>query len=143
VEGPRLGDLIVIAFPTTDDARAWYESPAYQAIISLRTANASGSVFLVDGVGPTHRGVDVLPDSLQPPPSDAPVRPGIVSVDPHVRANDEYSFSASMRVDGFDGRYRGVYTYTSRTDPEQRLGYFGRSSARRQSCSETTHRPTG
>jgi uncharacterized protein (DUF1330 family)/uncharacterized cupin superfamily protein len=124
-EGPRIGDLIVIAFPSTADAQSWYESPPYQAIVALRTDNATGSVFIVDGVGPTHRGVDVLPDSLRPPTADTQAsRPGIVTVEPHVRASNEHTFPAAMRVDGFDGRYRGLYTYTSRSDPEQRLGYF-------------------
>jgi hypothetical protein len=35
-----------------DGAQAWYESPAYQAILPLRTRNIEGSTLIVDGVAP-------------------------------------------------------------------------------------------
>ncbi|MDY7106128.1 MAG: DUF1330 domain-containing protein [Actinomycetota bacterium] len=59
-EGERLGDLIVIAFPDRAAAEAWYESDAYQAILPLRTENASGTVVLIDGVDDDHAATDVL-----------------------------------------------------------------------------------
>ena len=59
-EGASPGTLIVIAFPDQASAAAWYQSPAYQAILPLRTANADGSVFLIDGVDPDHRATYVL-----------------------------------------------------------------------------------
>lgn len=59
-EGERVGDLIVIAFPDRTSAEAWYGSDAYQAILPLRTDNATSTVFLVDGVGADHRATDVL-----------------------------------------------------------------------------------
>jgi uncharacterized protein (DUF1330 family) len=59
-EGTSPGTLIVIGFPDREAAVGWYESPAYQAILPLRTANADGVVFLIDGVGPEHRATDVL-----------------------------------------------------------------------------------
>ncbi len=60
MEGDWQGDLIVIAFPDMERARAWYASPAYQAILPLRTSNAVGHVFLIEGVPRTHRATDIL-----------------------------------------------------------------------------------
>lgn len=59
-EGAHLGDLIVIAFPDRARAAAWYEGPEYAEILPLRTGAATGTVFLIDGVPPTHRATDIL-----------------------------------------------------------------------------------
>jgi uncharacterized protein (DUF1330 family) len=59
-EGDWSGDLVVIEFPDLDHARAWYASPAYQAILPLRTRNALGEAILVDGVAEGHRATDIL-----------------------------------------------------------------------------------
>jgi uncharacterized protein (DUF1330 family) len=59
-EGDWQGTLIVIEFPDIEAARAWYDSPAYQAILPLRTENARGDVILVDGTPPGHKATDVL-----------------------------------------------------------------------------------
>jgi uncharacterized protein (DUF1330 family) len=56
-EGEWAGDLIVI---DRESATAWYESPAYQEILALRTRNADGTAIIVDGVGPDRRATDVL-----------------------------------------------------------------------------------
>ena len=60
LEGPWAGDLVVVEFPDRAQAGAWYASPAYQAILPLRTSNARCWVVLVDGVGEGHRAVDLL-----------------------------------------------------------------------------------
>ena len=60
LEGEWQGDIIVIAFPDRAAARAWYASPAYQAILRLRTRNSQGNVILIDGVGSDHRATDIL-----------------------------------------------------------------------------------
>lgn len=60
LEGAWSGDLIVIAFPDKDRARAWYASPAYRQILPLRTRNSTGDVFLVDGVSRDHKATDIL-----------------------------------------------------------------------------------
>ena len=60
LEGPFSGDVVIIAFPDQAQASAWYASPAYQAILPLRTRNARGWVVLVDGVGEGHRATDLL-----------------------------------------------------------------------------------
>ncbi len=59
-EGALIGDVIVIEFPDIGQARRWYASPAYRAILPLRTGNSRGTVFLVDGVASDHRATDVL-----------------------------------------------------------------------------------
>src|ERR671919_1740009 len=37
MEGPWPGTVVVIEFPDVSAAHAWYDSPAYQAILPLRT----------------------------------------------------------------------------------------------------------
>ena len=60
LEGAFAGDLIVIEFPSREAARTWYRSPAYQAILRLRTDHSEGDVVIVDGVGEGHKATDVL-----------------------------------------------------------------------------------
>jgi uncharacterized protein (DUF1330 family) len=60
IEGAWPGHLIVIEFPDRERARAWYASPAYRAIIALRTDNSCSDVILVDRVAEPHRATDVL-----------------------------------------------------------------------------------
>jgi uncharacterized protein (DUF1330 family) len=70
LEGTWVGHLIMIAFPDLDAARAWYRSPAYQAIVHLRTDHSEGECILVDGVPEGHRATDILPmpaASREPP----------------------------------------------------------------------------
>lgn len=52
---PREGTMerdrvVVLEFPTMDQARAFYDSDAYQAILPIRQANAESHLFLVEGV---------------------------------------------------------------------------------------------
>ena len=42
--------VIVLEFPTVAQARAFYESDDYQAILPIRQANADSLLFLVEGV---------------------------------------------------------------------------------------------
>lgn len=60
LEGEWPADLVVIAFPDMDHARNWYASPAYQAILPLRTRNSWGGVVLFNGVDETHKATDIL-----------------------------------------------------------------------------------
>jgi len=60
VEGPWPGDLVIIAFPDMERARAWYDSPAYREILPLRTENSRGVTMLVKGVEPSYRASDFL-----------------------------------------------------------------------------------
>ena len=60
LEGSWPGFLIVIEFPDRDRASAWYNSAAYQEMVTLRTDNSESDVVLVDGVGSEHKATDVL-----------------------------------------------------------------------------------
>jgi uncharacterized protein (DUF1330 family) len=53
-EGAWPGNLVLIEFPDMAAARSWYESPAYQAILPLRTRHIEGDTILVEGVEPGH-----------------------------------------------------------------------------------------
>lgn len=59
VENTWPGYLIVIEFPNRQQARAWYDSPAYQEILP-RTGNSQSDVVFVDGVQHPHKATDVL-----------------------------------------------------------------------------------
>ena len=65
LEGSWSGDLIILEFPDLDAARAWYQSPAYQAIVRLRTDNSEGDTVLVEGVADGHLATDILPPLKQ------------------------------------------------------------------------------
>jgi uncharacterized protein (DUF1330 family) len=53
-EGTWEGDLILLEFPDIENARAWYDSPAYQEIKHLRADHVPGTIMLIDGCGPDH-----------------------------------------------------------------------------------------
>lgn len=71
IEGAFRGNLIVIEFDDRERARAWYDSPAYQAILPLRTRHASGDAFFIDHVAQPHRATDVLEGVSTPPAKTA------------------------------------------------------------------------
>jgi reactive intermediate/imine deaminase len=52
LEGAWPGSVVVMEFPDRESANAWYNSPAYQEILHLRTDNVVGDVILVDQVAP-------------------------------------------------------------------------------------------
>lgn len=64
VEGPFAGDGVVIGFPSLEQAKAWYASPAYAALIPLRTQHSRSTVFFLKGVAPGYRAASLL-DKLQ------------------------------------------------------------------------------
>jgi uncharacterized protein (DUF1330 family) len=51
-EGEWPGTIVIIEFPAAEQARAWYSSPAYQAILPLRTRHIHGDTIVVEGVRP-------------------------------------------------------------------------------------------
>ena len=55
IEEPFPGSLVIIEFPDTERARAWYESDAYAEILALRTENSDSSAILVEGTPPGYR----------------------------------------------------------------------------------------
>ena len=50
---PPAGSFVVLAFNSMDDLKAWWNSPAYQAIIPLREKSAKSRVYAVEGVPPS------------------------------------------------------------------------------------------
>jgi uncharacterized protein (DUF1330 family) len=42
--------LVVLEFPSAEQARAWYGSPAYQRILPIRQRHARSKLLLVEGV---------------------------------------------------------------------------------------------
>jgi len=46
LEHPR---TVLIEFPSVKEARAWYDSPEYQKIVSLRIKGAPGTMIVVNG----------------------------------------------------------------------------------------------
>jgi uncharacterized protein (DUF1330 family) len=54
-DGVWEGSVVVIEFPSMDQARGWYASPAYQAILPLRLHHSQGEAILVGGVAQPYR----------------------------------------------------------------------------------------
>jgi uncharacterized protein (DUF1330 family) len=52
LEGEAPTGIVVIAFDSVEQARAWYASPAYQAIKPLRQSAVKGRIFIVEGSAP-------------------------------------------------------------------------------------------
>jgi len=49
---PPKGGVVVIAFDSAAEARAWYDSPAYAAIRPIRQSAARSLIFIVEGLVP-------------------------------------------------------------------------------------------
>lgn len=49
-EGTWPGTIVILEFPTAEHVRDWYDSPAYQAILPLRTNHIEADAILVEGV---------------------------------------------------------------------------------------------
>ena len=60
VEGEWTGDLVIIEFPSREDAEHWYRSPAYQEILTLRTENTRSMACLLEGVPAGYQATDKL-----------------------------------------------------------------------------------
>ena len=43
--------IIVVEFPTLEQARAWYRSPEYASALEVRDAALARNLILVDGIG--------------------------------------------------------------------------------------------
>ena len=53
-EGSWPGTVVILEFPSLDDARGWYDSPGYQEILHLRTDHIEGDTLIVGGVRPDY-----------------------------------------------------------------------------------------
>lgn len=43
--------LVVLEFPSVAQARSWYESPEYQALVPIRQSASKSSLLIVEGFG--------------------------------------------------------------------------------------------
>lgn len=50
VEGEPIEGAVIIEFPDMAAARAWYDSPAYQAAVKFRHAGSISKAFFIEGV---------------------------------------------------------------------------------------------
>jgi uncharacterized protein (DUF1330 family) len=50
---PPAGSLVIIAFNSMEDVKAFWNSPAYQAIIPLREKSAKTRIYAVQGMPPS------------------------------------------------------------------------------------------
>ena len=50
LEGPEAEGVVVAEFPTLEEARAWYDSPAYQEVAQHRFRGAVYRGLIVEGV---------------------------------------------------------------------------------------------
>jgi uncharacterized protein (DUF1330 family) len=48
--GMTLGRVIILEFPSYEDARRWYDSPEYEAARAIRQGCSFGDVLIVEGV---------------------------------------------------------------------------------------------
>ena len=51
-EGAAPKRLVVIAFDSAEQARGWYDSPAYEAIKPIRQSAAKSRIYIVEGIAP-------------------------------------------------------------------------------------------
>jgi uncharacterized protein (DUF1330 family) len=49
LEGNAPPRFVIIGFDSVDKAQAWYQSPAYQALASVRQNAATSSLFIAEG----------------------------------------------------------------------------------------------
>jgi uncharacterized protein (DUF1330 family) len=52
IEGKAPDGLVMLEFPTTEEAKAWYNSPGYQEALPFRQKAADYRVMLVEGFSP-------------------------------------------------------------------------------------------
>jgi len=50
LEGPPIEGAVILSFPTIAEARAWYDSPTYQAARVHRLKGSDYRVFIIEGV---------------------------------------------------------------------------------------------
>lgn len=51
LEGKPPEGVVMLEFPTVAEAKAWYESPAYQAALKHRLRSADWRAVIVEGLG--------------------------------------------------------------------------------------------
>lgn len=54
-EGSAPGNVVIIAFPSVDAVREWFDSEAYRAIAPLRIEHSDSTILTVEGVPDGYR----------------------------------------------------------------------------------------
>ena len=60
MDGQFASLLVVVEFPSMEQAHGWYFSKANQEILPLRRDNSTSAVMLLDGVGPGYAASHLL-----------------------------------------------------------------------------------
>jgi uncharacterized protein (DUF1330 family) len=55
MEGPDFEGVAMLSFPSVEEARAWYESPQYQAALPHRLRGARSRLVIVEGCDPLRK----------------------------------------------------------------------------------------
>ena len=50
LEGPPIEGMVIVEFPSMEEAKAWYNSPAYQDARKHRFAGADYTAVIVEGI---------------------------------------------------------------------------------------------
>ena len=50
LEGGLIEGAVILEFPDLTAARAWYDSPSYQAAVKFRLAGSTSTAFFIEGV---------------------------------------------------------------------------------------------
>jgi uncharacterized protein (DUF1330 family) len=129
-EAPK-GFIVVIGFDSVEKARAWYDSPEYTAIRSIRQNATKSRLLLAEGVAPN---AEITP---APQAQPAPPPPTIASVlDFQINGiekrlmdvaeampEEKYNFSPeSLKIPGSD--YKGVRTFAVQLKHVAASNYF-------------------
>ncbi len=50
LEGPDVEGVVIVEFPSFDEAKAWYDSPAYREVREYRFRGADYRAVIIEGV---------------------------------------------------------------------------------------------
>jgi uncharacterized protein (DUF1330 family) len=50
IEGPEVEGVVILEFPSFEEAKAWYDSPAYREVREYRFRGADYRAVIVEGV---------------------------------------------------------------------------------------------
>jgi reactive intermediate/imine deaminase len=103
LEGAWPGSVVLMEFPDRDAANAWYNSPAYQEILHLRTDNVVSDVILVDQVAPdfTSTGFAQQVRAAQADRVDSGNAPEVVRTEEAPAPFEGAPYSQAIRANGF------------------------------------------
>ncbi|MGI9435196.1 MAG: DUF1330 domain-containing protein, partial [Geminicoccaceae bacterium] len=102
VEGQTGHDrLVILRFPSRDEAMRWYHSPEYQSMIHLRLDSVEGVLLLAEGLTPEDFAAAERMERRAPAPAFAPA---VNPVTPAASATHADNFrSGELTTSGFEG----------------------------------------